>query len=68
MLRSLKISCFFIIIFLSFSQKANAVTFKNFDELNACVEFYNSFLQYKKNFTRDHMCKRYFDILKKKHT
>ena len=25
----------------------------------------NSYLQYKKNFTRDHMCKRYFDILKK---
>ena len=49
MLKYLKISCFFIIIFLSIFQKTNAATFKNFDELNACVDFYNSFLQYKKN-------------------
>jgi hypothetical protein len=34
---------------LSIFQKTNAATFKNFDELNACVDFYNSFLQYKKN-------------------
>ena len=39
----------FIFIFLSIFQKANAITFKNFDELNECVDFYNSFLQYKDN-------------------
>ena len=48
MIRLIKIF-FFIFISLSSFQKANAITFKNFDELNTCVDFYNSFLQYKKN-------------------
>ena len=49
MIKKFEILILSIFIFFSFIEKSNAITFKNFDELNDCVDFYNSFSQYKKN-------------------
>jgi hypothetical protein len=39
-----------LLFFFSFGiNVAQAITFKNYDELNDCVDFYNTFSQYKKN-------------------
>ena len=40
---------FFLLFILLGTNVAQAVTFKNYDELNDCVDFYNTFSQYKKN-------------------
>ena len=49
MIKKFEILILSIFIFFLFIEKSNAITFKNFDELNDCVDFYNSFSQYKKN-------------------
>ena len=38
-----------ILIFGLFAKQANAINFKNFYELDECVNYYNTFKQYKKN-------------------
>ena len=40
---------FLLFFYLIGVSSSGAVTFKNYDELNDCVDFYNSFSQYKKN-------------------
>jgi len=40
---------FFLLFILLGTNVAQAVTFKNYEELNDCVDFYNTFSQYKKN-------------------
>ena len=43
----------FLLLFFSFSiNQANALNFKNFYELSGCVDYYNTFKQYKQNLTK----------------
>ena len=67
-MKKIFLTTFILIILLTSNNNvnaANAVTFKNFDELNACVDFYNSFLQYKKNFQE---CLKQQDVIIEKNS
>ncbi len=49
-MKSIFIKIISLLFFFSFGVNvAQAITFKNYDELNNCVDFYNTFSQYKKN-------------------
>ena len=42
-----------LLLFFSFSiNQAKALNFKNFYELSGCVDYYNTFKQYKQNLTK----------------
>ena len=43
--------CLFFVLFGFSINQANAINFKNFYELSECVDYYNSFKQYKQNLT-----------------